>query len=520
MALYRAFATVGAMTVFSRALGFVRDILIAAVLGAGPIADAFFVAFRIPNLFRRLFAEGAFDAAFIPLFAKRFHGEEGEAAARAFAEQALAGLALILLIFTIVGEFAMPWLMLVLAPGFIGDPAKFDLAVLLGRISLPFLLCMSLVALYSGVLNALGRFAIAALAPSLLNVVLIAVLVGVVLFGDGDQTRATMALAWGITVSGVVQVIVVALAAARAKMRLSVRTPKLNADMRRLLALAAPGFIAGGMSQITVVLNTVIASLQDRVVSWLYYADRLFQLPLGVVGVAIGVVLLPELSRRFRENDHAAAIDAENRSLETALLLTLPAAVALFIAAGPITRVLFEHGAFTAVDATATAAMLAALAPGLPAFVLIKVFHPGFFAREDTKTPMLYAGIGMAANVGLALTLFVVLGAVGIAIATTIAGWLQVVLLAGTLRAREEFALDLTFRRRFPGICGASLVMGTMVWVMAHGLEGFFDPAEGLLVQVVALAALVGTGLAVYAVAAFLFGAVSPRALLTRLIGR
>jgi putative peptidoglycan lipid II flippase len=519
MALYRAFATVGAMTVFSRVLGFVRDILIAAVLGAGPVADAFFVAFRIPNLFRRLFAEGAFDAAFVPLFAKRYHGEEGEAAARAFAEHALAGLALVLLVFTVLGEFVMPWLMVLLAPGFVGDPAKFDLAVLLGRISLPFLLCMSLVVLYSGMLNALGRFAVAALAPSLLNVVLIVVLVGVVVLGDGDQTRAAEALAWGITVSGVVQVVVVALAASRAKMRLSLRAPRLNADMRRLLALAAPAFVAGGMSQITVILNTVIASLQDRVVSWLYYADRLFQLPLGVVGVAIGVVLLPELSRRFRDNDHAAAIDAENRSLETALLLTLPAAVALFVAAGPIIRVLFEHGAFSAVDAQATATMLAALAPGLPAFVLIKVFHPGFFAREDTKTPMLYAGIGMIANVCLALMLFVVLGAVGIAIATTIAGWLQVVLLAGTLHARKEFALDATFRRRFPAICGASLVMGAVVFAMARGLEAYFAPGEGLLVQVLALAALVGTGLAVYAGAASLFGAVSPKALLGRLFG-
>jgi putative peptidoglycan lipid II flippase len=515
MALYRAFATVGAMTVFSRVLGFVRDILIAAVLGAGPVADAFFVAFRIPNLFRRLFAEGAFDAAFVPLFAKRFHGEEGEAAARAFAEQALAGLALVLLVFTVLGEFVMPWLMVLLAPGFIGDPAKFDLAVLLGRISLPFLLCMSLVALYSGMLNALGRFAVAALAPSLLNVVLIVVLIGVVVLGNGDQTRAAEALAWGITVSGVVQVIVVAVAASRA-MRLSLRPPQLNADMRRLLALAAPAFVAGGMSQITVILNTVIASLQDRVVSWLYYADRLFQLPLGVVGVAIGVVLLPELSRRFRENDHAAAMDAENRSLETALLLTLPAAVALFVAAGPIIRVLFEHGAFSAVDAQATATMLAALAPGLPAFVLIKVFHPGFFAREDTKTPMLYAGIGMTANICLALMLLLVLGAVGIAIATTIAGWLQVVLLAGTLHARKEFALDATFRRRFPAICGASLVMGAVVFAMALGLEAYFAPDEGLVVQVLALAALVGTGLAVYAGAASLFGAVSPKALIGR----
>lgn len=520
MALYRAFATVGAMTVFSRVLGFARDVLIAAVLGAGPVADAFFAAFRLPNLFRRLFAEGAFDAAFIPLFAKRFHGEGGEAAARAFAEQALAGLTLALVVFTLLGEVTMPWFMLLLAPGFAADAAKFELAVLLARIALPFLLCMSLVALYSGVLNALHRFAIAAFAPSLLNVVLIVILLAVVALGHDDQSAAAVALAWGITVSGVLQVLVVAVAAARAKMRLAFRLPRLNPDMRRLLALAAPGIIAGGMSQLTVVLNTVIASLQDRVVSWLYYADRLFQLPLGVVGVAIGVVLLPELSRKLRSGDLDAAMASENRSLETALLLTLPASVALFVAAGPIVRVLFEHGAFTPIDAKATAAMLAALAPGLPAFVLIKVFHPGFFAREDTKTPMIYAGFGMAANVALSLTLFIILGAVGIAIATSIAGWLQVTLLAGTLRGREEFALDATFRRRFPGICAASLLMGAVVFAMAHGLEGWFAPANGLIVQGAALAALVGTGLVVYAATATLLGAYSPTVLLKRITGR
>jgi putative peptidoglycan lipid II flippase len=316
------------------------------------------------------------------------------------------------------------------------------------------------------------------------------------------------------------QVLVVAVAAAKAKMRLSFRPPKLNADMRRLLALAAPGVIAGGMSQLTAVLNTVVASLEDRVVSWFYYADRLFQLPLGVIGVAIGVVLLPELSHTLRSGDHAAAIGSENRSLEIALLLTLPASVALFVAAGPIVRVLFEHGAFSAVDARATAAMLAALAPGLPAFVLIKVFHPGFFAREDTRTPMIYAGIGMAANVGLSLTLFVILGAVGIAIATTIAGWLQVVLLAGTLRRREEFALDATFRRRFPGICIASLGMGGVVWVMSYALGGWFAPGNGLIVQTIALSLLVGTGLAVYAAAVELLGVVRLRSVLTRLTAR
>ena len=516
MPLYRAFATVGAMTIWSRILGFIRDVLIAAVLGAGPVADAFFVAFRVPNLFRRLFAEGAFDAAFIPLFAKRFHGEGGEQGARAFAEQALAGLTLALVAFTLLGELVMPWLMLLLAPGFADDPAKFDLAVLLARIALPFLLCMSLVALYSGVLNALGRFAVAAFAPSLLNVVLI-VLLTLIANGDVEQSTAAIALAWGIAASGVLQVIVVSVAAAKSRMRLSFRLPRFDADMRRLLALAAPGVIAGGMNQITIVLNTIIASLQDRVVSWLYYADRLFQLPLGVIGVAVGVVLLPELSRRLRSGDHQAAMESENRSLETALLLTLPAAVALFVAANPIVRVLFERGAFSAIDAHSTAAMLAALAPGLPAFVLIKVFHPGFFAREDTKTPMIYAGIGMAANVMLALLLFVVLGAVGIAIATTIAGWLQAALLAGTLKERGEFALDQTFRRRLPAILAASLIMGAVVWALVHGLGPWFEPKNGAVVQVAALLLLVGSGLAVYAGTAAALGAFDAKSLLARL---
>jgi putative peptidoglycan lipid II flippase len=517
MTLYRAFVTVGAMTIWSRALGFIRDVLVAAVLGAGPVADAFFVAFRVPNLFRRLLAEGAFDAAFIPLFAKRFHDEGGEVAARAFAEQALAGLTLTLLVFTLLGEFVMPWLMLLLAPGFAKDPTKFDLAVLLARIALPFLLCMSLVALYSGVLNALGRFAIAAFAPSLLNVVLIVVLLVLVAVGDVQQSHAAVTLAWGIVASGVLQVIVVSVGATQSRMRLFFRPPSFDPDIRRLLALAAPAVIAGGMNQLTVVLNTIIASLQDRVVSWLYYADRLFQLPLGVIGVAIGVVLLPELSRHLGSGNHKAAIESENRTLETALLLTLPAAVALFVAAHPIVRVLFERGAFTAIDAHSTAAMLAALAPGLPAFVLIKVFHPGFFARENTKTPMIYAGIGMAANVVLALPLFAVLGSVGIAIATTLASWIQLVLLAVTLLERKEFVFDPTFTRRFPAICVANLIMGVAVWAMAHGLAAWFEPVSGALIQVTSLILLVGSGLAVYAGAAALLGAFDAKSLLQRL---
>jgi putative peptidoglycan lipid II flippase len=372
---------------------------------------------------------------------------------------------------------------------------------------------MSLVALYTGVLNALGRFAIAALAPTLLNVVLIAVLLALVAFGS-TQTAAGVALAWGIAASGVLQVLVVALAAAKIGMRVPFQRPRLTPDMQRLMTLAAPGVVAGGMAQLTVVISTIIATLQDRVVSWLYYADRIFQLPLGVIGVAIGVVLLPDLSHKLRSGDHDAVLASENRALEFALLLTMPATIALFIASGPIMRVLFERGAFTASDTQATAAMLSALALGLPAYVMIKVLHPSFFAREDTKTPMIYAGIAMASTIVLSFTLFVAIGATGIAVATMLSGWINVALLIAALRRREGFKLDQTFRRRFTGIAAASAVMGAVVLALVKLLGLWFAPASGLLMQGVALIALVGVGLLVYLVAAELFGAAKIRAVI------
>jgi putative peptidoglycan lipid II flippase len=514
MKLYRGFATVGTMIILSRVLGFARDVLIAAVLGTSYAADAFFVAFRIPNMFRRLFAEGAFDSAFIPLFARRLHGD-GPDAARLFAGQALSGLVVLHVAVTVLAEIAMPWLMLLLAPGFSSDPEKFRLAVLLARIALPYLAFMSVVALYTGVLNAFGRFAIAAFAPTLLNVVLIVVLLGFIASGSEDQSAAGVALAWGIAASGLLPVIVVVAAAARLGMRISWQRPQLTPDMRRLVTLTLPGVVAGGMAQITVVISTIIATLQDRVVSWLYYADRLFQLPLGVIGVAIGVVLLPTLSHKLRSGDHDAVLASENRALEFALLLTLPSAVALFLAADPIMRVLFERGAFTAVDTRATASMLAALALGLPAYVMIKVLHPSFFAREDTKTPMIYAGIAMAANVILSLTLFLLIGATGIALATTLSGWLNVALLIGKLRERDGLVLDGIFKRRFAGILAASAAMAIVVFALVRLLEPWFAPENGLIVQGPALLALVAAGLLTYLGAAHMFGAAQFRDLIT-----
>lgn len=513
MKLYHGFATVGGMTIVSRILGFVRDVLIAAVLGTSYVADAFFVAVRVPNMLRRLFSEGSFDAAFIPLFAKRLQGD-GPEQARAFAGEALSGLTFVLVGFTLLAEITMPWLMLLLAPGFTTNPEKFALAVTLARIALPYLVFMSLVALYAGILNAFGRYAVAAFAPAILNVVLIAVLLALIALQSPNQYAAGEVLAWGIAASGVLEVLVVVFAAAKVGMRLRLQRPRLTPNMRRLATLAAPGAMAGGLAQFTLVISTIIATMQDRVVSWLYYADRLVQLPLGVIGVTIGVVLLPELSHKLRSGDHEAVAASENRALEFALFLAMPATVLLFLAAEPIMRVLFERGAFTSTDTNAAAKMLAALALGVPAYVLIKVLHSSYFAREDTKTPMIYAAISMAANLVLSFALFLAMGATGIAIATMFSGWLNVALLVTNLIRCEVFRPDQIFRRRLTGILVASAVMAVVVFALVGALDPWLGPSRGIAVQVTALLTLMLTGLLVYLGTAYLLGAAHFRELI------
>ena len=343
MRLLKAFATVGSFTMMSRVLGFVRDILMAAVLGSGAVADAFFVAFRIPNLFRRVFAEGAFNSAFVPLFARRLEGQ-GQEQARKFAEQVASFLVFVLIVLTALAEIFMPWIMFAMAWGFSDTPEKFDLAVAMTRITFPYLIFVSLLALFSGILNAFGKFAAAAFAPVLLNVVFILVLAVLASGGSGASEFSGLVLASAVTVAGVLQLLVVMFASRQIGMVLRIRPPRLTPGVKRLLALGIPGVIAGGITQINIIIGTFIATLQDGAVSWLYYADRLYQLPLGVVGIAIGVVLLPDLSRKFQEGNRVAAFESQNRSLEFSLILTLPAALALFIIPHEIISVLFERG--------------------------------------------------------------------------------------------------------------------------------------------------------------------------------
>jgi putative peptidoglycan lipid II flippase len=512
MRLYRAFFTVGGMTGISRVLGFVRDILIAAVIGTGVVADAFFVAFRFPNLFRRLFGEGAFNAAFVPLFAKRLEGD-GKVAARGFAEEALAGLLFVLLVLLAVAELAMPWFITLLAPGFSGSPGKFDLTVLLSRIAFPYLLCMSLVALLSGVLNSMHRFTAAAAAPILLNVVLIGAMGVAYLLGYRNEPMAGVVLAWGVAAAGLAQLMLLWIAVRRTGFALTVRRPTFSNDMRRLVALGVPGLIAGGVTQINLVAGTLIASLQESAVSFLYYADRLYQLPLGIVGVAIGVVLLPDLARKLRAGDEAAVLVSQNRALEFALLLTLPAAVGLAVLSEPIISVLFERGSFTRADTVATAAALAAFASGLPFFVAQKVLQPGFFAREDTTTPMRFAWINLGVNLVLSVVLFFAfshvgwMGHVGIAIATSIAGAVNAILLWATLAGRGHFRIDDMARRNLWIIVLGTAVMAIVFWFVGHVLlQPYLEARQSNAVRMAALGGVVAIGLAMLGVVAGLTG--------------
>ncbi len=501
MRLLSAIATIGGYTLASRVLGFVRDILIAALLGAGPVADAFFVAFKLPNFFRRLFAEGAFAAAFVPHFT-RILTEDGADAARHFCERVLSVLLAVLLVFCTAMQIAMPWAMYLFAPGFAADPDKFDLAVELARIAFPYLLFVSLVSQLGGVLNALDRFAAAAAAPILLNLSLILCLIGLAPMLETPGH----ALAWGVFAAGVIQFLWLIEACRRAGVVFRLPRPRLTPPVKRLMAKILPGAIGAGVQQINLVIGVILASLLPTgAISYLYYADRIYQLPLGVIGIAVGTALLPLLSRQLREGDEAGGQASFNRALELSLLLTLPAAAALIVMPGPIVAVLFERGAFDAGSTAATASALAAFALGLPAFVLVKVLAPGFFAREDVVTPVKIALVSVAANIALSAALLVPLQHVGLALATSAASWLNAFLLAFVLRRRGQFGMDSRLRRRLPRIALATVVMTA---VLLAGLEALAPLFAGTVLQrALALVLLIVAGKLVYAASAFALGA-------------
>jgi len=501
--LLSGFLTVGFWTLLSRIAGFARDIMIAAFLGAGPVAEAFLIAFSLPNMFRRFFAEGAFNMAFVPMFSKKVEaGEDAES----FARDAFGGLASILIVLTLIAMVAMPWLVLAMASGFRGDE-RFDLAVSYGRIAFPYILFISLAALLSGALNAMGRFWIAAAAPVLLNILFVsAMLLAWMLGWDFGLT-----LAWTVPVAGVAQLALLWSAAGRAGLNFRPRMPRMTPELKRLAVIAAPAALAGGVVQVNLLVGRQVASFFDGAVAWLNYADRLYQLPLGVVGIAIGVVLLPDLSRRLRAGDDGGGQDAVNRAAEFALLLTLPAAVALIVIPAPLISVLFGRGAFGAADVAATAAALAIYGAGLPAFVLQKVLQPLFFAREDTKRPFYYALVAMIVNAGVAIGLMSVLGYLAAALATTLAAWAMVILLwIGSRNMGAASRIDARLSSRLPRIALASGLMGLALWFGADALsETLITPG----LRIPALLVLVVAGMVVYGLCAIGLGATRLREL-------
>jgi len=434
--MIRRIATVGGLTLVSRLSGFVRDVIMAAVLGAGPIADAFFVAFRLPNHFRAIFAEGAFAAAFVPAYARTLE-QAGLPAAKLFADQIAAALVTINLVLLAVALLFTPQVVGLLAPGLAGDPERFELAVALTRITFPYLALVSLETLFAGILNANNRFATAAGAPVLLNISLIATLLLAPHFQDAGH-----AAAWGVLIAGIAQVILVGGDAEGHGYGIRFRLPKLDEPTRRFLKALGPAIIGAGGVQLALFADTLIASfLPTGALSALYYADRINQLPIGVVGIAVGTVLLPEMSRRLAAGDEVGAASAQARGIQLALLLTIPCAAASFAIPDLIMRALFARGAFTSEDALAAGATLSAYAVGLVAFVLLRSFTAPFYARGNTATPVKAALLAAAINIGLKVVLMGPLAQVGLALATSIGAWINLSLLAYFAR-RQGFAVS------------------------------------------------------------------------------
>ena len=502
MSFARALFAVSGLTMLSRVAGFVRDTATAAILGAGPVADAFFVAQRLPNLFRSLFAEGALNASFVPLYTREKH-QNGDAAARGFSGEALAVMVAILVPFSALVMVGMPWLMHVLAPGFADQPEKFGLAVTFSQITFPYLLLISITALQGSVLNARKHFKPAAAAPILYNLVLIAMLLATVWL----NLDVGYALAWAVTLAGVVQCLWLVISCRKHGAPIPLLRPRLTLRVRQLFKQIGPGALGAGASQINLLVSTILAStLPTGAISYLFYADRLNQLPLGVIGIAVATALLPVLSQCVQDGDEDKIRHYFSRAVEFVLAIGLPATIGLMMAAQPIIQTLFEHGNFGPDETIATAAALTAYAVGVPAFLLVKVFAASFFARYDTRTPVRIAIVALATNMLGALLLIGPLGHVGIALASGIATWVNAGLLLFMLRRQGKSLLDAQAKRRIPRILLCGGLMAGLIWGLDHVLADFFV-ARLWVMELTGLALLMTLSLIGYGVLVQLTGA-------------
>jgi len=511
MNLVKATGTIGGLTLVSRIAGFAREMLMSRVMGASWQADAFFVAFRLPNTFRRLFGEGAFSAGFVPLYAQRLQGENGETEARHFSQEVLAVFVPTLIIFTLLFEIIMP-LFVAAISGYQGE--KLALATFLTRITFPYLLLISLVSLFSGILNSLARFTAAAFAPALLNLAMLSALIFVPVGGTVSATALSIA----VTIGGILQLGLLIMACKRAGIVLKLHRPKMTPGVRQFIRVVIPATLGAGVYQISAFIDTFfLARIGTGALSYFNYADRLNQLPLGVIGAALGTAILPQVSKHVGANEPDKAARVQGQATELAMLLCLPAALALAVSAGPLASALFQGGRFTAEDAAMTALTLSIIVLGLPAYVLVKVLTPGFYARQDTATPVKIACIVLVATVVLNFLLIPPFKIAGLASAIAICSWLNCLMLYVVLHRRGHFRIEGWLANRIARQLLAGALMVAALYAIKLAIPDWFTGSAGH--RLVGVVALVGGGMAVYFPAAWLLGGMNKddiRSLLSR----
>ena len=460
MKLIKPFLTMSGLTFVSKILGFFRDILIATFVGAGFIADVFFVAFKLPNFFRRLFAEGAFSAAFVPIFSSILK-KNGRSKALQFGSEVLSLLFFILFLVIIIFEFLMPLVVYFLAPGFAQDPEKLNLLIELSRITFPYLFFISLVSLYTGVLNSFNKFAIGAASPILLNLTFI---IFILCFREIFETKGHM-LSWAVFFAGLFQLVFLIFGIFRNNLEIFFVKPKFSKYIKKLFKLIIPGAIGAGVIQINLLVDVILASfLNTGSISYLYYAERINQLPIALIGVALGTALLPTLSKQISQNEKSKALYTQNRAIEFCLLLAIPASVAIFIIAEPIIGSFFERGEFSAIDKLLSAKALQAFAVGVPAYVLVKILTPIFFARQNTVTPVKIAIFCVFINFLFNIILMQFYQHVGIAIATAISSWVNCILLFYILLESNEIVFDKMLKVNLKKILIINIIFAILVF--------------------------------------------------------
>ncbi|WP_312166311.1 murein biosynthesis integral membrane protein MurJ [Phenylobacterium sp.] len=516
--MIRSSLLLSGLTLISRFMGLARDLVLTARLGASATiaADAYYTALAFPNLFRRIFAEGAFSSAFIPAYTKTLTGE-GQAQADRIASDALATLAAATIALTLAAQLAMPWLMYVINPGYASDPAKFKLAIVLTQISMPYLPCMAIGALLSGVLNAHRRFIVTGVFPTILNLVMLAAVIP-----QKDPILAAYAASIAIPIAGVFQAGLLWWGARKAGAHIRFRWPKLTPEIKALIALAIPGAIAASAVQINIFISGILASQVAGGRAWTEVAARLYQLPLGLIGVAVSVALLPRLSSAIQAKDHDDAQAATDQAVIFSLALTAPAAAALIAMPFFLIDGLFTRGVFTVEDARQTGWILLNYGWGVPAFVLARVLQPAFFARADTRAPMRFGLISVAVNIVLGLALFQVVGVKGIAAATSAAAWINVLQMVLLLAKRGDYSPSKAAWSRIARIVAASAAFGSLLAFASHERAWLEAPLRGfrfvgLGAKEIAVLSVAAVGVGVYGLLLLAFRGITPREIRTAL---